>query len=157
MFGNLDYTVYSFLELSGVIAHPLVGSCNFIGQGVGQITITLETDKTIHEHDINGTVLIGLIPGHNGKIIIQCQQTSNVHRWLLRAYSIIVSSLPSDWGTMIILLRNINNGMSHDLKGVSFDKIPELTYAADGSMINWSLSFAHATFFAPSVVGVGQI
>ena len=81
MFGLFDHTVYSFLDLSGVISHPAVGtSYTFTGQGVGRVVVSMEEDKTFHEIGVDGTVILGKIPGNAGKLTIECQQTSNIHK-----------------------------------------------------------------------------
>ncbi len=157
MFGLFDHTVYSFLDLSGVLSHPHVGSFVFTGQGVGQVVITMDGDKTIHEIGVDGTVVLAKVPGHAGKITIECQQTSNVHKWLLYAYQRINMDNVEEWGRMTALLRNITDKTSHTLKGLSFDRIPEKRYGPEGQMIEWVLFAADIDSTAPNETGAGGL
>ena len=126
MFGLFDHTVYSFLDLSGVISHPAVGtSYTFTGQGVGRVVVSMEEDKTFHEIGVDGTVILGKIPGGAGKLTIECQQTSNIHKWLLYVYQFLIKADAKEWGRMAAYLRNLNDGTTHTLRGLSYERIPE--------------------------------
>jgi len=151
----LDYTVYSFLDLSGAIAHPELGSFVFTEGGVGQIVISMATDKSFHEIDVRGTVLGGKIPGRNGQIHIQCQQTSNVHKWLQWAYNILYEADASQWMKMAATLRNICDGTSHEITGISFNRNPDKIYSSQGEMVDWVLLAANiiSTSNRPSTFG----
>ena len=156
MLGLFDYTVYSFLDLSGAIAHPDLGSFVFTEGGVGQITIAMTTDKTFHEISVEGVVMIGMIPAHNGKIQIQCQQTSNIHKWLLWAYNTLILGDTDAWGKMAATLRNICDGTSHSVNGISFDKIPEKAYGTAGGMVTWTLWAADIQSISPRPTTAGS-
>lgn len=152
-FNLFDYTVYSFKDLSGAIAHPLVGSFVFTEGGVGQISIGMSTDKTYHEIGVDGSVIIGKIPASNGQLQIQCHQTSNIHKWLLYSYNTIFNEAAEEWGKMAASLRNITDKTSHTVKGISFQKIPDKIYAQQGNMIIWTLMAAHIVNESPNTTG----
>jgi len=156
MFGLFDHTVYSFLDLSGVIYHPAVGSYNFTGQGVGRVVVDMQEDKTFHEIGVEGTVILGKIPGNAGKLIIECQQTSNIHKWLLYVYQFLIQANAKEWGRMTAFLRNLNDETKHTLNGLSYEKIPEKSYQAEGQMVTWVLRAADIDSFAPNPSGAGQ-
>lgn len=161
MFGLFDHTFYSFLDLTGVLYHPLTSSYAFTGQGVGSVTVTMDSEKTFHEIGVDGVVIMGKIPSSSGKLIIECQQTSNVHKWLLYTYQTINTGIPSvkvkEWGRMTSLLRNLKDGTTHILKGVSFEKIPDKLYTAEGQMVTWVLWAASVDSSAPNPSGAGQL
>ena len=150
-----DYTVYSFLDLSAVIAHPDFGSFVFTEGGVGQIVVAMANDKTFHEVDVRGTVVGAKIPSHNGQIHIQCQETSNIHKWLQWSYNILHQADSKKWMQMSATMRNICDGTSHEMRGMSFNKIPDKAYASQGQMVEWILLAAHivSTSNNPSMVG----
>ncbi len=156
MFGLFDHTVYSFLDLSGVIYHPAVGSYNFTGQGVGRVVVDMQEDKTFHEIGVEGTVILGKIPGNAGKLIIECQQTSNIHKWLLYVYQFLIQANAKEWGRMTAFLRNLNDETNHTLNGLSYEKIPEKSYQTEGQMVTWVLWAADIDSFAPNPSGAGQ-
>lgn len=155
---NKAPTVYSFMDLSGSMTHPLVGSYLFTGQGVGSITITMDNDKTFHEIDVYGTVLVGKVPNSNsGKIMIACQQSSNLNSWLGATYNTIRMEKAQEWARLNFLLRNVHTGDSFSAFGVTFSNFPEEPYIAQGSMLNWSLSFANMNKFYANPTGAGQM
>jgi hypothetical protein len=147
MFGILDHTVYSFLDLSGVIYHPLVGNYSFIGQGVGQIRIELDNDMTFHEFNVDGSVIIGRIPLYSGKVTIDCQQSSNIHKWLMSAYQTIKMAESKEWARMSCLIRRVSDGYEDRITGMSFETIPPKVYQAEGQMVSWVLLAGHIKEF----------
>lgn len=136
------HTTYSFLDLSGAVAHPALGAYSFTGKGVGQVTIIMTTDRSTHDVASDGSVMVSKIAGNNGSIQIQTQQTSNIHRWLLAAYNALMVAPADQWAQMGATLRNTADGTSHLLLGISFVKIPDKVYQAQGQMVTWTLMVA---------------
>jgi hypothetical protein len=143
------------------MSHPLVGSYVFTGQGVGQITITFDHERDFQEIDVYGTVLVGQIPADNGKIQIQCQQSSNCHAWLGYAYTKVKYGSTTDWAKqwarMNFMLRNTVSGDYFEASGVSYTNYPEETYASQGGLITWVLSFANGFRTITNPSGRGQM
>jgi len=169
MFGLFDHTTYSFLDLSGAISHPEVGSYVFTGQGVGKVTVGYQVDKTAHEIGVNGVVCLYRVPGNSGKLIIECHQTSNIHKWLLHAYAVLYAvrdgeegeegydRLNKAWGKMNFVIRSITGGIHHYGKGVSFNKRPDMSYASEGGMVTWELLVAALSSRADNPSGAGGL
>ncbi len=134
-----DYTTYSFLDLSGALVHPSLGAYIFTGQGVGQVTVTMDTERSAHSVAADGTIMVSKIAGHNGKIQIQCQQTSNVHKWLTAAENAVYIADTDQWASMTATLRNTSDGTTHIITGMSFGKVPDKVYQAEGQMVTWTL------------------
>lgn len=135
-------TTYSFSDLSGAIAHPLLGAYTFTGEGVGQIDIVMTTEKTAHNVAADGSIMVSKIPGNNGTISIQCQQTSAVHKWLLAAYNALLIADTDQWAMMTATMRNTADGSSHVAMGMSFQKKGDKSYQAQGQMVTWVLMAA---------------
>ena len=119
--------------------HPDLGAYIFTGQGTGQVTVTMDTERTAHNVAADGTVMVSKIAGHNGKIQIQCQQTSNVHKWLLAAENALYIADTDAWAEMSAALRNSSDGTSHIITGMSFGKVPDKVYQPEGQMVTWTL------------------
>jgi hypothetical protein len=134
-----EHTTYSFLDLSGALVHPDLGAYIFTGQGTGQVTVTMDTERSAHSVAADGTIMVSKIAGHNGKIQIQCQQTSNVHKWLLAAENALYIADTDAWAEMSASLRNTSDGTSHIITGMSFGKVPDKVYQAEGQMVTWTL------------------
>lgn len=135
----METSTYSFLDLSGAIAHPDLGAYIFTGQGVGSVTVALAQDKSAHDIAADGAVMVSKIAGLTGTITINCQQTSALHKWLLTAFNALYIAPTDSWAQMTIALRNTSDGTSHVITGASFGKIPDKAYAAQGAQVAWTL------------------
>jgi hypothetical protein len=139
-------TTYSFKDSSGALTNPvLLGSpIVFAGEiGIGEFIISMTTDRTSHDTSADSTVMPSYIAGDSGSIAIQVQQTSIIHQQLLDLYNILKSAADSgdvsNWAATTISLRNVVTGSQHLLQGVSFMKIPDKPYQAQGQRITWTL------------------
>ena len=135
-------TTYSFLDLSGSIAHPDLGVYIFTGQGIGSVTVSMANDKTAHDIAADGIIMISKIAGQSGTVTISCQQTSALHKWLLTAYNALYIAPTDSWAQINMLLRNTSDGTSHVVTGASFNKIPDKAYAANGAQVSWVIMAA---------------
>lgn len=140
-------TVYSFKDTAGTYTNPVAGAFLFAGQiGMNQAHVTMATEKTTHTVAADGTVMITYIAGDNGSIAIEVQQTSDAHKFFLEAYNTLKALADqgniTSWGAGAITLRNLLDGSMHVATGVSFPKIPDKVYAAQGQNITWNLMCA---------------
>jgi len=138
----MSTTTYSFLDLSGSIAHPTIGTYLFAGEGVGEVNITMATEKTAHDVAADGSVMVSKIAGNNGSITIHAQQTSELHKWLLDWYNDLMSADTSEWAQTGATLRNVSDGTSHVCTGISPQKIPDKAYQPQGQKVTWVLMAA---------------
>jgi Protein of unknown function (DUF3277) len=88
-------------------------------------------------------VMPSYIAGDNGACTIMVQQTSILHLELLALYNLLKIAADngdvSNWAASALSLRNTVDGSQHILRGVSFSKIPDKTYAAQGGKLTWVL------------------
>jgi hypothetical protein len=138
---------YSFKDLSGGFSHPFVGSFLFAGQiGMNQVTIAMATDKTVHDLAADGTVMPSYIPGDNGSLAIEVQQTSRLHAFLLGWYNLIKIAADagdvSNWATAAVTVRSLVDGSQHQISGISPSRIPDKVYAQQGQKLTWNLMAA---------------
>jgi Protein of unknown function (DUF3277) len=141
---------YSFKDLTGVLSNPLLGAPyqlagGFIG--TGSITIRMLTQRTEHEVAADGAVMTSYVSGSNAEITIEVQQTSQLHHALLSLYNLLATAADSSsiagWASTVIVFRTILDGSTHNLTGVSFQKVPDKPYAAKGQNITWTLMAAN--------------
>lgn len=135
-------TTYSFKDLTGVIAHPYATPFKLVGVGIGQIDISMTTERTQHDVAADGSVMVSKIEAHNGTLKISCQQTSDLHKYLLGLYNYLDSATASQWALITVALRNTATGLSHFLTGVSFSKKADYPYQSQGQKVEWSLPVA---------------
>lgn len=144
----MAYTTYSFSDVTCSFSHPNVGSKSSTGAGVGSITISPATTKTVHEVSADGRVMISKIAGDNGTVALTIQQTSELHQWLLNSWYNYIngsSSSTSDWAAMNISIKNNNLGDISTCTGVSPEKPADIPYQAQGQNVTWNLMAAEIT------------
>jgi hypothetical protein len=141
-------TNYSFKDLTGAFVHPLVGSYILAGGnvGLGQITITNATDRTVHDTAADGSVMVSYIAGDSGAAAIEVQQTSDLHSFLLDWFNLIKTLADngdvSQWAAATLSLRSLLDGTVHTLTGVSPSKVPDKVYQSQGQRVTWNLMAA---------------
>lgn len=135
-------STYSFLDLSGAIAHPAKGAYTFTGEGVGEVTVAMATERTVHDVAADGSVMISKIAGNNGTLSLSVQQTSGIHKWLLEWYNYLVQAPTNEWAQTTAALRNTSDGSSHIVTGISPQKVPDKPYQGQGQRVTWVLMAA---------------
>ena len=137
---------YSFKDLVGVLSNPVFGTTIQLtggNVGLGQVTITMATERTTQDLAADGTVMPSYVAGDNGTVDLEVQQTSPLHHALLDLYNLAKSAADNDdlagWAATTISFRTILDGSTHLLSGVSFGKIPDKPYQASGQKIRWAL------------------
>lgn len=140
---------YSFKDLVGVLTNTAFGvSLPLAGGniGIGQITIAMTTERTVHDVAADGVVVGSYVAGGNGTVAIEVQQTSLLHHALLGLYNLAVLAANnndvSGWLSTSISFRTILDGSTHLLNGVSFGKIPDKPYQSSGQKVTWTLMAA---------------
>jgi hypothetical protein len=142
-----ETTTYSFKDLNGSIVHSLLGAYEFNGAGVGSVHVAMSTDKTSHKVSSDGSVMVNYMAGNNGTIAIVCQQTSRLHKYLMAGFNTLKNAAENgdvaSWASISLLLRNTCTGTSHMAVGVSFQKMADQPYEAQGVDVTWNLMAAN--------------
>jgi len=138
----MAYTTYSFADVSMVISHPAVGQYVATGEGIGSITTTMTTDKSSHDVAADGSVMVSKIVGNNGTHTISVQQTSGLNKWLLKLYNYLMQAPTSEWAQIKITIRSPAMQDLIRSTGVSFQKLPDRPYQAQGQQVTWTLMAA---------------
>jgi hypothetical protein len=142
-------TSYSFKDLVGVIANPLLGvTIPLTGGnvGAGTITIAMSSERTVHDVAADGTVMPTYVSGNNGTVTLEVQQTSLLHKELLNAYNLAETlaeqGVVAAWASTTVSIQTLLDGSTHKCTGCSFTKVPDKSYQAHGQKITWSLMAA---------------
>jgi hypothetical protein len=140
---------YSFKDLVGTLDNPAFGvSFPLTGGniGLGRVTITMSTERTVHDVAADSTVMVSYVAGDNGTASLEVQQTSALHHQLLDLYNQAKTAADNDdvsgWAATTISFRTLLDGSTHVLSGVSFGKIPDKPYEAHGTKLTWNLMAA---------------
>src|ERR1700730_13516338 len=136
-------TTYSFKDLTGAFVHPLVGSFILGGGdiGLGQISISMTTDRTVQDVAADGSVMGSYIAGDNGTVAIETQQTSALHAFLLNWFNLCKTAADLgdvfNWAAASISIRNMVDGSTHTMIGVSPGEVSDKVYEDQGQKITW--------------------
>ena len=140
---------YSFKDLVGVIANPLLGiTIPLTGGniGTGSITITMSGERTVQDVSADGTVMPSYVSVNNGTVSVEVQQTSILHKELLNMYNLAVAGAEQGavgvWAAITVSIQTLLDGSTHRCAGVSFSKNPDKSYQAHGQKITWMLMAA---------------
>jgi len=136
------YGTYSFEDISCTLKHPSIGVFDVNGAGVGSITFAMTNDVTEHENGADGTVMISKIKATNGTIVIEAQQTSELHQWLTKAFNYLEGASSSEYAKMGVMAYSPAMKVNHDAAGVTFQKRGDKGYQAQGQMVSWTLMSA---------------
>ncbi|WP_088832732.1 phage protein [Paenibacillus tyrfis] len=135
----MPHSTYSFSDVTMVISHPSVGQYVATGAGLGSISTIMTNDRTTHDVSADGSVMVSKIKARNGSHSISVQQTSDLNRWLLKAYNYLEMAPTNQWAGMTILIRSPQMQDLMTSTGVSFQKLPDKPYQAQGQQITWNL------------------
>lgn len=138
-------STYSFKDVVGSIHSGLLDDYVFTGEGTGSISISKSTERTAHDIAADGSVMVSKIPGNNGTVTIEVQQTSPLNAWLNHWFQTLWNSKTSKWAETTLLIKNSHLGVMHVCSGVSPSKEPDTPYTTQGSRITWQLMCADIT------------
>lgn len=134
--------VYSFADISCSIKHPNVGTFDFVGTGVGSITIAYANDITAHDTAADGEVMISKIDVKSGTIAIAVQQTSDANKWLTKWYNYIRTAKAEQFDKATINMRVPSMNEGYQCSRVSPQKFPDRPYQQTGQQVTWTLMAA---------------
>ena len=83
------------------------------------------------------------IKSGNGTIVISVQQTSEFHKWLLRAHNYLNNAPSREWALMEMLAVAPSMQVEHEGSRISFQKRADKGYQQQGQQISWTLMAAH--------------
>jgi hypothetical protein len=138
-------TTYSFKDLSGAFVSPaVVLPFVFQGQvGLDSITITNSVEHGAIDIAADGLAMPSFIAGDNGNVVITCQQTSILHKYLLAWVNIVKTAAMNgdltNWANSTLMIRNALDGSQHIVEGILPSKISDKSYQAQGQKISWTL------------------
>lgn len=138
----MSYSTYSFDDVTMVISHPAVGQFNTSGAGLGSINTTMTTERSAHDVAADGSIMISKIKGRNGAHMIVAQQTSTLHQWLTKLYNYLETAPTREWAKTKIVIRSPSMKNLTTSTGVSFTKLADVPYQAQGQQVTWNLMAA---------------
>ena len=100
-----------------MFSHPAYGQYIATGSGLGTITFSMATDRTVQDVAADGRVMTSDVEGENGSIAIAIQQTSAFHKWLQGLYNYLKGN-PAQWNQLTITADSAVMGDNNQCTGV---------------------------------------
>lgn len=143
-------STYSFKSVVGAFTDPDAGAYPFAGQeGVKHLTVSNATERTAHDVAADGAVMVSYVPGSNGSLDIECQQTSTLHAFLVNWANVKFTNAnlgnALNFAAAAVKIVDTLSGAVHTLTGVSPTKIPDKGYGPQGATVTWHLMAAHVS------------
>lgn len=138
----MSNTTYSFSDVNVVISHSKVGEYHIDGKGIGTVSVTMATERTVQSLAADGSVMTSKVMGRNGIISFAVQQTSEVHKWLTHWFNFLEGADPGEWADTSITIRSAHMGDVIQAGQVAPQKLPDKPYQQTGQLITWNLMAA---------------
>lgn len=135
-------STYSFTDITATITVPNYGSYSISGEGTGDLTISKQQDRTVHDVASDGHIMVSKIAGNNGTVVMNAQQTSPLHNFLQGAFNYLWSADTSQWAQITMTVTAPKMSKTYICSGGSFVKEPDEPFQAQGQRVAWTLLFA---------------
>jgi len=143
---------YSFMDVAATITGP--GGTFSLGYGSGNaeegITIEMTEDKNTMTVGADGSVMHSLHCGNSGTVTIRYLKTSTTNNQMQQMYD-YQRVTAANWGQNTIVISDPARGDQISCRGCAFRRFPNVAYAKDGGLQEWSFQAA----FIDSVLGDG--
>jgi hypothetical protein len=131
--------IYSFQDLNVVIQHPALGQLVLNGQGIGTITFTPTTDRTVVDTAADGNIMMSAVAGNSATVSIAIQQTSSLQAFLLQWWNYLVGATKDQWGLASLTAHSNVMGTQINCTGLAPQKPAERPFSAQGQNVTWTL------------------
>lgn len=130
---------YSFLDCILNLVFPPSFTMAITGAGIGDMTVSMAQERAMMEAAADGVIMVSKIAGNHGQIVINVQQTSDAHKFLLSAYNALIIAPPALWAQGAGILRSLSDSTSHTFTGMCFQKLGDKGYEKQGKMVTWTI------------------
>lgn len=137
----MNHSTYSFTDINIAISHPDYGSYSAQGEGIGDVTISKATDRSVHDVAADGSIMVSKIAGNNGTMTINAQQTSSLHNWLQGLFNYLWSQPTNNWAQISVTITAPKMGKTVYCTGGAFVKEPDEPFQSQGQRVAWPLLF----------------
>ena len=137
-----NVSTYSFTDVNATINCPGYGSFSIQGEGIGDMTVSKTTARSVHGVASVGSVMVSKIAGNNGSVSINAQQTSALHRFLQGMFNYCWQADTSAWTTISMTIEAPKMGKTYYCTGGSFGKEPDEPLQSQGQRVAWQILFA---------------
>lgn len=135
------HSTFSFTDIDATISHPSYGSYSIQGEGIGDMSITKLTDRSVHDVAADGSIMTSKIAGNNGNVTINAQQTSTLHNFLQGMFNYLWGASTDEWAKISLTIRAPKMQKTYYCTGGAFVKEPDEQFQSQGQKLPWVLLF----------------
>lgn len=136
------HNTYSFTDLEVTLSHPNYGSYSINGEGMGDLTISKATERTVHDVGADGNVMVTKIAGNNGKVTISTQQVSALNDFMQGLFNYLWSAKADQWSSISLTIRSPKMKKTYYCSKGAFVKEPDENFQIQGQKVSWIITFA---------------
>lgn len=137
-----NQSTYSFTDVNITLSHASYGTFSLNGEGIGDVTVTKVTDRSVHDVASDGAIMTSKVAGNNGQIVFNAQQTSPLHEWLQGLFNYLWQADTSEWAQITCTIEAPKMGKSIYANGGAFLKEVDEPFQQQGQRLSWTLLFA---------------
>lgn len=140
-------STYSFLDCQATINGP--GGSFSLGAGAGAaeegISVNQAEEKDTLTVGADGSAMHSLHAGTNGTVTVRLLKTSPRNQQLMALYN-SQKQTSANWGQNNITVSDIVRGDVISARSVAFAKVPDLTFAKDAGVNEWTFTAGHIEY-----------
>lgn len=137
------HETYSFTDIEATISHPGYGTYSVQGEGIGDMTISKITERTVHDVAADGNIMVSKIAGNNGNVTINAQQVSTLHNFMQGLFNFLWNAPTDQWAGISLTIRAPKMKKTYYCTGGAFVKEPDEQFQAQGQRVPWTMLFAN--------------
>ncbi len=134
---------YSFSDTVLTLSHPSLGQLSTNGMGMGNINISMRTDRSQIDVAADGTPVVSKIKDQTGTMSLSVQQISDLHTSLKRWFNYLENADASEWALIKAVLTSKQTGEQDVMTGGSITKHADKTFEQTAGNVTWSFLFAN--------------
>lgn len=134
---------YSFEDTTVTIQHPSVGSFSAYGTGIGTLSVSMDSNITMHDVAADLAVVVSKSCKKNGSVTFNILQSSDLNTWMKKYYNYVVSAAPREFALATIVIKNNSTGEQYTCVGVSPQKLADVQYQSQAQNRDWVLMAAN--------------
>ncbi|GHU70617.1 hypothetical protein FACS1894184_16310 [Clostridia bacterium] len=135
----MSYNTYSFSELSFVLAHPVVGQMQCMGESIGSVSVPRANDYSAHLVAHDGSVMTTKIVTRNGSLSFTVHQDCRLNYWLWDAFNHLEQAYADpEWAEWSGRIENQTTHEVTTFSNASIQKPPDISYQQQGQDVTWT-------------------
>ena len=132
-------STYGFEDIECTFTHKNGMKLDIYGQGAGSLTFTMSTATSVQDLSADGSVMTSKVQVPNGAVAVECQQTSDTHKWFLKLHNYLMTAEINEWAEISMMMTCKHMKTEHIGQHMSIQKRADKPYQQQGQRVTWTL------------------